>query len=148
MYCTQAGWCCSCLHFYCCSCLYSHTYFHSHFFPLLSFSYQEASNEWCCVFHLSCLDGLITSSCLRASIECVRQSVLQNPVFGHLQEVLIHLSESNQVNLPVLVLFDGCLFTCSRVVYTKQVARLFLFQPTNVTCSITITSLSNSSHCG
>ena len=110
--------------------------------------HQEASNEWCRVFHLSCLDGLITSSCLRASIECVRQSVLQNPVFGHLREVLIHLSESNQVDLPVLVLFDGCLFTCSRVVYTKQVARLFLFQPTNVTCSITITCLSNSSHYG
>ena len=54
-----------------------HTYFLSHFFPLfLCFSYQEARDKRCCVSHLSCLDGVITSSCLRASIECVRQSVL------------------------------------------------------------------------
>ena len=63
-------------------------------------------------------------SCLHALIECVRQSVLQNPVFGHLLEVLIHLSQSNQVNLPVLLLLDSCLFTCSRVVYTQASCKI------------------------
>ena len=62
-----------------------------------------------CLILLLCFDGI------RASIECVRQSDLQNPVFGHLREVLIDLSESNQVDLPLLVLFVSCLFACSRV---------------------------------
>ena len=79
-----------------------------------------------------CLDGLFTLSCLRALIECERQSVLQNPVFGHLQEVLIHLSESNQVNLLVLVLFLSCLLACSRVVYTQASCKIIHIQ--QVTC--------------
>ncbi len=66
-------------------------------------------------------DGISTSSCLCASIECVRQSVIRtSPLFGHLQEVLIMLSESNQVDLPVLVLFVSCLFACSRVVAIRE----------------------------
>ena len=97
-------------------------------FVVLFFSggtqHQEASNKWCCVSHLLCLDGLFTLSCLRALIECERQSVLQNPVFGHLQEVLIHMSESNQVDPPVFVLLDSCLFTCSRVVYTQASCKI------------------------
>ena len=40
-----------------------------------------------------CFDG-ISMSCLCASIEFVRQSVIWNPVFGHLQEILIDMSDS------------------------------------------------------
>ena len=64
--------------------------------------------------------------CLHASIECERQSDLQNPVFGHLWEVLIDLSESNQVDLLVLVLFVSCLFACSRVVDTQASCKTIL----------------------
>ncbi len=65
-------------------------------------------------------DGISTSSCSCALIECVRQSVVGSPLFGHLQEVLIILRESNQVDLPVLVLFVSCLFACSRVVAIRE----------------------------
>ena len=66
-------------------------------------------------------DGISTSSCLCASIESIRQSVIRSPLFGYLREVLIILSESNQVDLPVLVMFFvSCLFACSRVVYGKH----------------------------
>jgi hypothetical protein len=81
---------------------------------------------------LLCFDGISTSSCLRASIGCVRQSVIRNPLFGHLREVLIKLSESNQVDLPVLVLFVSCLFACSRVVYTQASCKTIHISTSNM----------------
>jgi hypothetical protein len=63
---------------------------------------------------------------LRASIECIRQSDDKNPIFGGLREILIDLSESNKVDLPVLVLFVSCQFACSRVVYTQGSCRTIL----------------------
>jgi hypothetical protein len=97
------------------------TYLHSHFLLLFVVIYSSGGMQQMVVlcFLLVAFGWVITSSCLRALIECERQYVLKNPVFGHLQEILIHLSVSNQVDLPLLVLFDSCLFTCSRVVYTQ-----------------------------
>jgi hypothetical protein len=62
---------------YCCACLYF----------LACFLLLSLTSSLCCAFlirrhatsvvllNLLCFDGIITSSCLRASIECVRQSV-------------------------------------------------------------------------
>jgi hypothetical protein len=106
-----------------------------------SFLSLSLTSSLCCAFlikrhatsvvflNLLCFDEIITSFYLCALIECVRQSVTLNPVFGQMQEALIHLSESNQVNLTVLVLFVGC---HAQGLYThKQIARLFIF---NATC--------------
>ncbi len=80
--------------------------------PLLCFLFRRHARSVVFLV-LLCFNGISSTSCLRASIEWVRQSVIRNPLFGHLQDVLIKLSESNQVDLPVLVLFVSCLFACS-----------------------------------
>ena len=61
------------------------TYFHSHFVRtfLLSHFFSLLCLVLCYLF--VAFGWVITLSCLCASIECVRQSVLQNPVFGHLR---------------------------------------------------------------
>jgi hypothetical protein len=106
-------------------------YFHSHFFSLLCFLFRRHARSVAFLI-LLCFDGISTSSCLRASIECVRQSVIRSPLFGHLREVLIKLSESNQVDLPVLVLFVSCLFACSRVVYTQASCKTIHISTSNM----------------
>ena len=129
MYCLRAGWCFSFCHF---------TFIVAHactsFLSLLLYS------SLCCAFlirrhatsvlflNLLCFDGIVTSFYLCALIECVRQSVTLNLLFGQIQEVLIHLSESNKVNLTVLVLFVSCLFARSRVVYTQANCKIIHIQ--------------------
>ncbi len=75
----RGGWCCSCLHllhFYCFSCLYIPT-------CTLTFSiccaFLISRHATSAVVFLICcvwMERVITSSCLCALIECVRQSVL------------------------------------------------------------------------
>jgi hypothetical protein len=57
-------------------CMRVHTYFHSHIFPLLCFLYKKAFDEQCSVSQFVVFGWNSTSSCLHASIECVRQSVI------------------------------------------------------------------------
>jgi hypothetical protein len=124
---------------YChCSCLYLCTF--------------TLTSSLCCAFFfrrharsvafliLLCFDGISTSSCLRASIGCVRQSIIRNPLFGHLREVLIKLSESNQVDLPVLVLFVSCLFARSRVVYTQASCKTIHISTSNMADDLSLSS--------
>ena len=122
-----AGWCFSCFCF---------TFIVAH--ACTSFLSLSLTSSLCCAFYflrratsgmlldLLCFDGIVTSSCLCALIECVRQPVTKYPVFGHLQEALIWVNQTRSIYRYWFCLSVVCLH--AQELYThKQVARLFKF---------------------
>jgi hypothetical protein len=130
MCCLWAGWCSSCCHF---------TFIVAH--ACTSFLSLLLTSSLCCAFlirrhatsvvflNLMCLLWWNNYFFLLVCFDWVCKAICHiESVFGHLQEVLIHLSESNQFDLLVLVLFVPCLFACSRVVCTQASCKIIHIQ--------------------